>query len=365
MSFLTKEKTNWKYISISVILALIVGGGILGYLRYFNKEISSLTKFPEIKKPEKVVGEETANWKTYRNEAYGYEIKYPQDWPLPEIETDWDVTKADEVSWGQGIQKKMYISVWDKGGHSSEEWAEGKIEPYEIFAGTDPKYAEYRKKEILIEGVKIVILESKWGNKFLFIPRGDYIYHLAIIHEANADLILSTFQFIEIKEELQRFRYFPRISSRINFSACDKGSVPEELENKIKKMAQDISGDIPFPGWGEYTICVIDLDDNEATQEFAVDFTLPSANHPQSMFQKLNGSWKEILAESSIGFDIEEEKINGYHNIISYAHLSARETLVRRYKWNSISLQYEEDKEWAEKFGREWSDLELQKVFNK
>jgi hypothetical protein len=55
MPFLTKGKTNWKYILIVAILAVIVGGGILGYLRYFNKEISSLAKFPEIKKPEKVV----------------------------------------------------------------------------------------------------------------------------------------------------------------------------------------------------------------------------------------------------------------------------------------------------------------------
>jgi len=77
MPFLTKGKTNWKYILIVLILALIVGGGILGYLRYFKKELISLLQLPEIKKPEKVVEEETADWKTYRNEKYGFEIKYP------------------------------------------------------------------------------------------------------------------------------------------------------------------------------------------------------------------------------------------------------------------------------------------------
>jgi hypothetical protein len=58
MLFLTKGKTNWKYISISVILALIIGGGILSYLRNFQREIDSISKFPEIKKPEKGVERE-------------------------------------------------------------------------------------------------------------------------------------------------------------------------------------------------------------------------------------------------------------------------------------------------------------------
>jgi hypothetical protein len=54
MLFFTKGKTNWEYILIVAILALIVGGGILGCLRNFQREISSLSKFPEIKKPEKI-----------------------------------------------------------------------------------------------------------------------------------------------------------------------------------------------------------------------------------------------------------------------------------------------------------------------
>jgi hypothetical protein len=80
MQFLTKGKTNWKYILIVVILAAIVGGGVLFYLGYFEKEIISLTKYPEIKKPEKSKVEEVVNWKTYRDEEYSFEFEYPQDW---------------------------------------------------------------------------------------------------------------------------------------------------------------------------------------------------------------------------------------------------------------------------------------------
>ena len=68
----TKEKTNWKYILIIVILALIV----IAETFYLLKQEE---KIPEIKLPEKVVKDETADWKTYRNEEYGFEIKYPED----------------------------------------------------------------------------------------------------------------------------------------------------------------------------------------------------------------------------------------------------------------------------------------------
>jgi hypothetical protein len=89
MLFLTKGKTNWKYILIVVVLAAIVGGEILGYLRYFKREIISLTKFPEIKKPEKPkIGEETADWVTYKNEEYGFEFKYPEGWYIEERSGD-------------------------------------------------------------------------------------------------------------------------------------------------------------------------------------------------------------------------------------------------------------------------------------
>jgi len=51
---------------------------------WLSTELEFLSvEFPEIKKPEKVE-DETADWKTYRNEEYGFEIKYPEDWYINE-----------------------------------------------------------------------------------------------------------------------------------------------------------------------------------------------------------------------------------------------------------------------------------------
>lgn len=78
---LKDPRTNWKHILIWIIVAFVAGGWMVIYSKSIIKEIDSLTKFPEIeiKKPEKVVKDETVNWKIYRNEKYGYEVRYPNN----------------------------------------------------------------------------------------------------------------------------------------------------------------------------------------------------------------------------------------------------------------------------------------------
>ena len=108
MPFLTKgpegkqasygvNKTNWKprtnssgiirgkYILIVVVLAVVVGGILAWQWLRIKEEIRPLeVKMPEEKTPEEIVEDETANWKTYRNEELGFEVKYPQQWTFKE-----------------------------------------------------------------------------------------------------------------------------------------------------------------------------------------------------------------------------------------------------------------------------------------
>jgi len=64
---------NWKYILIVVILAVIVGGGILAYQYWWvpTQEIKS----PKVKTPEEIIKDETANWEV--SQIGGFQIKYP------------------------------------------------------------------------------------------------------------------------------------------------------------------------------------------------------------------------------------------------------------------------------------------------
>jgi len=77
--------------------------GIIGLQSWRNvqtaPEISSIQNQPTNNQPrskplaENVGQADTKNWKTYRNEKYGFEVRYPKDWTIQEL--------ADSVSWSK------------------------------------------------------------------------------------------------------------------------------------------------------------------------------------------------------------------------------------------------------------------------
>jgi len=98
--FITKGKTNWKYIFLIAILASIVAGESFLLLK---KQVS----IPETKLPEKITRDETATWKIYTNTGHKYEIKYPEDWILSEF--------------CEGIPGQANFCNFKKAGFSSKE----------------------------------------------------------------------------------------------------------------------------------------------------------------------------------------------------------------------------------------------------
>lgn len=70
------------------ITAVILGAGYYFYLKTTNTNISSQysqqSPKPSYVTHESTTSGETANWKTYLNSKYKYEIRYPSDWSLKE-----------------------------------------------------------------------------------------------------------------------------------------------------------------------------------------------------------------------------------------------------------------------------------------
>ena len=65
------SKNIWVIIALVVIVIIIVGGGVYWWQKTTEK------KSTEEPTPKPV--DETANWESYRNEGYGFEIRYPGD----------------------------------------------------------------------------------------------------------------------------------------------------------------------------------------------------------------------------------------------------------------------------------------------
>jgi len=177
---------------LSILLALlIVAGGVVAYNYY-----STLEEKPSTGEPGEPQ-DETADWKTYRNEEYGFEVKYPEDW----YEKHYYENDVIEL---QNIDGELYIStggpcegcvdeegvrisfkVWDN--------TAPKLNLNDIITG--PKYGDentFSFQEININGlnaVKIIRLvgfgtgwpeviissNDKYGDKFFVISYAETV----------------------------------------------------------------------------------------------------------------------------------------------------------------------------------------------
>ncbi len=240
MPFLTQGKTNWKYILIILVLAVIVGGAILSCQYLFPQFIS----FPTLKKStctqdassnflftgegkdpcnrscesdedckfecgcqcisksercvytgivceapdpnygckcidntckfEYIGTDETTNWKTYRNEEYGFEVKYPENWEFSETL----------------YPKEMELYIFSVGFIPKGEvyWVEGTpgIYPIKIFINKSfPEYIDKEKEEqILVNGKPAIKREGYLGLEYeiAFLQPNSFGYYLMIVN---------------------------------------------------------------------------------------------------------------------------------------------------------------------------------------
>lgn len=100
-------------IAILIVAILIIAGGA-GYYSHTSYKVYREIKTPETVKPEQVV-DETANWETYKNEKYGFEIQYPPQYLLKETLEDKSVVSFGTLKPSPATGKPFlspYLVIW-------------------------------------------------------------------------------------------------------------------------------------------------------------------------------------------------------------------------------------------------------------
>ena len=191
--FLGKEIFTPMGIAIIVLVSVIAGAGIF-YAQHFDTQ-------------EKIVKDETFDWKTYQNVEYGFEIKCPQDWKIEFREEtpmflylegkNCMLVIAEILE--QHIEEKLKTrKEWINQGCSSEQLIINEISFEKI---TCPK-------ELLSTGVGLGEYYFQRENKYYTISFMDYKEVYSKIHPEQPvsafiecqkyfDQMLSTFRFID------------------------------------------------------------------------------------------------------------------------------------------------------------------------
>ncbi len=144
---------------------------------------------------------DTSTWKTYRNDAYEFELKYPAEWEVAE-----DYSRAvDSVEINSLVMEKNGVEVQYgfliqiyrfKEGTDFEKWIKDYFSTQKILKITHTYLNAYPAIETSVYNP-----ESRMKGETLFLEHWGSIFVLGRSPYGESDQILSTFKFVEPKQQ--------------------------------------------------------------------------------------------------------------------------------------------------------------------
>ncbi|MBU4338530.1 hypothetical protein KKB43_04205 [Patescibacteria group bacterium] len=188
---------------ILIIVGVLVGGGLVWY---YQKTLQIISK----PAPQVTPVDETANWKTYRNDEYGFEVKYPTAWEISSDKSG--VTISPNTPTTMSLKERQNLSeLWpsfsigftdNKNNLSLNDFFKKEILP-NLRLDIDHKVQQVKiGNNDAIVFVELGMIESKeyimaQNSKFveIFFANEEVIPNTPVVPIFNQ--ILSTFKFIK------------------------------------------------------------------------------------------------------------------------------------------------------------------------
>lgn len=107
---------NKKIITILIILALL-GVAVFAYVSNSNdKDMPTLVEMQEYEElafPNNAL--DTSDWQVYRNDKFGFEVRYPRDWEVKDFSKfdGYDRRIAFHPPWGEGADEGVWFLAYE------------------------------------------------------------------------------------------------------------------------------------------------------------------------------------------------------------------------------------------------------------
>ncbi len=177
---------------MTLFLALFLGLGLASFIFHKPEKVSQVAM---------VQNDEFADWKTYRNEEYGFEFKYPANNDF----YDMGVNVSEGVSWGKNFLLVAEIGLSKDGPYSvMAQLNIVKNTNQDLFPEADPsRERRISEQEMFINNINWTIVENEilYAGGIDFYKMAGYrddnfTYYLTTSSDKeNFEKILSTFKF--------------------------------------------------------------------------------------------------------------------------------------------------------------------------